>query len=233
MNNAVREFGRKIRAPFSKRSAFKALEEFHEKERSLDEIVDTAIKFPSNGLYRVSSIQQRSEIMALATAVAAIKPKNVLEIGTARGGTLFIWSQLATNKVVSCDLEDPGIRLPLYQAFPPPESDCKVVHHFGDSHDTGFRQRVEAEFVDEPVDFLFIDGDHTEKGVEQDYNDYHHLVRPGGLIAFHDVVEKQAIPTNQVYYFWKRLKLKVDFEEFINHPDQCGYGIGLVRVPEA
>ena len=231
MNDAIRAFGRKIRAPFNRRSAFKALDEFHARNPSLEQIVDAAITFPSHGLFRVESIQQRSEIMALATAVAELKPNNILEIGTARGGTLLIWAHLAAHKVVSCDLENPGIRRPMYEAFPPPESTCKVVHHFGDSHNEVFRQRIEAEFVDEPVDFLFIDGDHTEKGVEQDYNDYHHLVRPSGLIAFHDVVEKQALPTNQVYYFWERLKLQADAEEFINHPDQCGYGIGLVRVP--
>lgn len=230
MSEAVRNIGRKIRAPFNKRSAFKALEKFHSQSRSLDEIVDAAIKFPSHGLFRVESIQKRSEIMALASAVAELKPRNILEIGTARAGSLLIWSQLASNKVVSCDLLDPGMRRPLYEAFPPPSSKCKVTHLSGDSHSAEFKQKVEAQFNGEQVDFLFIDGDHTEKGVEQDYNDYKHLVRPGGLIAFHDVIEKQALPTNQVYYFWKRLKPTVNAEEFIDDPGQTGFGIGIVRV---
>lgn len=230
MSETVRNFGRKIRAPFNKRSALNELEKFHSKPRSLDEIVDAAIKFPSKGLFRVESIQQRSEIMSLAKAVAELKPRNILEIGTARAGTLLIWSHLASHKVVSCDLEDPGIRRPLYESFPPPDSNCKVTHLSGDSHTAEFRKKVEQQFGDEKVDFLFIDGDHTEKGVEEDYNDYHHLVRPGGLIAFHDIVEKQALPTNQVYYFWKRLIPQVNYEEFVDDPGQCGFGIGLVKV---
>ena len=230
MSEAVRNIGRKIRAPINKRSAFKELEKFHSQPRSLDEIVDAAIKFPSHGLFRVESIQKRSEIMALASAVAELKPSNILEIGTARAGSLFIWSQLASNKVVSCDLLDPSVRRPLYEAFPPPASCCKVTHLSGDSHSAEFRKKVEEQLAGEPVDFLFIDGDHTEKGVEQDYNDYKHLVRPGGLIAFHDVIEKQALPTNQVYYFWKRLKPTVNAEEFIDDPAQTGFGIGIVRV---
>lgn len=230
MSEAVRNFGRKIRAPFNKRSAFKALDKFHAGNPGLEQIVDTAIKFPSHGLFRVDSIQQRSEILSLAKAVAELKPKNILEIGTARGGTLLIWSQLASQKVVSCDLLDPGVRRPLYEAFPPPESQCQVTHLSGDSHERPFRETVEAQFAGEQVDFLFIDGDHTEKGVEADYNDYHHLVRPGGLIAFHDIVEKQALPTNQVYYFWERLKPGVNYEEFVDSPDQTGFGIGIVRV---
>lgn len=230
MSNQLREIGRRLRAPFNRAAAFRALAEFHASPRALEAVVDTAIKFPSAGLFRVESIQQRSEIQALARAVAAIEPRNILEIGTARGGTLFIWAHLAKARVVSCDIEDPGVRRPLYEAFPPPQSQCRVVHLHGDSHDAAFRARVEREFGAEPVDFLFIDGDHTEKGVEADYNDYKHLVRPGGLIAFHDVIEKQALPTNQVYYFWRRLKPLVNAEEFIDHPDQCGFGIGLIRV---
>jgi predicted O-methyltransferase YrrM len=230
MSALIRNIVRRFRAPFNRRSALTELRKFQASERSLDEIVDIAIKFPSKGLFRVESIQQRSEIMALTKAVAELKPKNILEIGTARGGTLFIWSQLASRKVVSCDLEDPGVRRPLYEAFPPATSECKVIHLSGDSHDVGFRKKVEAQFGDEKIDFLFNDGDHTERGVEADYNDYRHLVRSGGLIAFHDIVEKQALSTNQVYYFWKRLKPTVHTEEFIADPNQMGFGIGLVRV---
>lgn len=230
MSEAIRELGRRIRAPFNRRAAFAELNKFHAQQRSLDEIVDAAIKFPSKGLFRVKSTQKRSEIMALAQAVAELKPKNILEIGTARGGTLFIWSQLASKKVVSCDLLDPGVRRPLYEAFPSPSSGCQVTHLSGDSHDPAFRKKVEAQFLGEQVDFLFIDGDHTEKGVEQDYHDYKHMVRTGGLIAFHDIIEKQAIPGNQVYYFWKRLKPTVKVEEFVDDQSQTGFGIGLVRV---
>lgn len=82
------------------------------------------------------------------------------------------------------------------------------------------------------VDFLFIDGDHSEKGIEADFNDYSPLVRPGGLIAFHDIVEKQPIPENQVYYFWKRVKNNYEYEEFIDNPEQCGFGIGVIKLPD-
>ena len=48
-------------------------------------------------------------------------------------------------------------------------------------------------------DFLFIDGDHT--GVGRDYEMYRDLVRPGGLIAFHDIVADQPVEGNQVHRF--------------------------------
>ena len=230
MKAALKHLNRSLRIPFNRMSAFKNLKKFHAKKRTIDEIVEWAMKFPSHGYFKVDSIQKRSEITALANAVAQLKPKVVLEIGTARGGTLFIWSQLASNKVISCDLESAGVKKELYESFPPENSGCKVVHLQGDSHNSAFKTQVKQELGGEQVDFLFIDGDHTESGVEADYNDYHHLVRPGGIIAFHDIIEKQALPTNQVYYFWKRLKQGKTTEEFIDDPKQTGFGIGILRV---
>ncbi len=228
----LKHINRSLRIPFNQASVLKKLAEFHKKSFNMDTLIDWAMKFPSSaGYMKVSSIQVRSEIMSLAKAVAELKPENILEIGTAQGGTLFIWANLATAKVVSCDLEDPKARRKIYESFPSPESGCKVTHLSGNSHDKSFLKRVEAALAGEKVDFLFIDGDHTEVGVEQDYNDYHHLVRSGGIIAFHDIVEKQALDCNQVYYFWTRLKEKAVTEEFVNDPEQTGYGIGIVRVP--
>ena len=37
-----------------------------------------------------------------------------------------------------------------------------------------------------PLDFVFIDGDHSEKATRQDFEDWERHVRPGGVILFHD-----------------------------------------------
>ncbi len=222
---------RNIRRPFNRRSAFKRLAEYHAKDRSLEERIDWAMNFGGGGYFRIKTLQIPSEITALAKAAEELKPKIILEIGTARGGTLLIWSSLASKKVISCDMQDMSIQGELLRALPPKDSNCDVVLLSGNSHSADFRQQVEAELNGEQVDLLFIDGDHTEKGVEADYRDYHHLVRPGGIIAFHDIVENQPLDINQVYYFWQRLKEEgVETEEFVNDPAQCGFGIGIVRV---
>jgi len=39
---------------------------------------------------------------------------------------------------------------------------------------------------DKPIDFLFVDGDHTEEGVLSDWREWHRFVQPGGRVAFHD-----------------------------------------------
>jgi predicted O-methyltransferase YrrM len=225
-----RDISRKIRAPFNKKSAFRKLKEFHSQSRTNGEIIDMAIDFKTKGLYRVDSVQMRDEILSLADAVKSINPKTILEIGTCNGGTLFIWSNIATDCVITCDLNRSKVRDDLYRQFPPSGSGCKVISLAGDSHDDSFLDKVKEKLGEAQVDFLFIDGDHTEAGVRQDYEMYSPLVRPGGLIAFHDIVEKQPIPQNQVYYFWEELKKNVEYEEFIHDPDQTGYGIGLVHV---
>lgn len=108
---------------------------------------------------------------------------------------------------------------------------CEVILLSGDSHSVTLKQRVAQELSGKQADFIFIDGDHTVMGVTADYNDYREFVRPGGIIAFHDIVESQPLPTNQVYHLWKRLKQEVVTEEFIYDPRQCGFGIGIIRVP--
>ena len=36
------------------------------------------------------------------------------------------------------------------------------------------------------IDFLFIDGDHSEAGVQKDWEEWSRCVMPGGIVAFHD-----------------------------------------------
>lgn len=120
---------------------------------------------------------------------------------------------------------------PLFTHFPPPSSRSKVTLLSSNSHESAFKQRVAAALAGHKADFLFIDGDHTVEGVTADYEDYREFVRPGGLIAFHDIVEKQPLPTNQVAQFWQRIKHETETTEFIHNQQQCGFGIGLIRVP--
>ena len=38
----------------------------------------------------------------------------------------------------------------------------------------------------QPLDFLFIDGDHSERACQQDFDDWEKHLLPGGVILFHD-----------------------------------------------
>ncbi len=54
-----------------------------------------------------------------------------------------------------------------------------VIRIWGDSKVVGKRWPI-------PVDFCFIDGDHTEEGIIGDIQAWARHVKPGGIIAFHD-----------------------------------------------
>lgn len=230
MSNIFSNITRLIRRPFNRAFALKRLREYHARPRSLEEIVDWAMNFGGGGYYRIKTLQIQAEITALAKAVRELQPKIILEIGTASAGTLLIWSSIATEKVISCDLQDMRAKKELFTALPPPGSNCRVVLLSGDSHDPAMVRRMEAELAGRQADFLFIDGDHTEAGVTADFNAFRHLVRSGGIIAFHDIVAKQPLPTNQVHLLWQKIKAENDWQELIADPGQCGFGIGLIRV---
>jgi cephalosporin hydroxylase len=231
MSLSIKKISRTLRQPLHARYAFRRLEEYHSQPRTLGDVVDWAMNFGGNGYMRVKTMQIPTEITRLAQAVRNLQPKVILKIGTASGGTSLIWSHLAAERVITCDLKDMTYQTPLFSRFPPPGSNCRVTLLSGDSHSAQFRARVARELNGELADFLFIDGDHTDQGVTADYNDYKEFVRPGGLIGFHDIVEQQPLPTNQVHHLWQKLKAIAEVEEFVNHPDQHGFGIGILHVP--
>jgi MMP 1-O-methyltransferase len=49
----------------------------------------------------------------------------------------------------------------------------------------------QAQQWQEPIDLLFLDGDHSYAAVRQDFEDWAPKVRPGGYLVMHDVVHPQ------------------------------------------
>ena len=62
-----------------------------------------------------------------------------------------------------------------------------VVWHVQRSEDTAAHWR-------EPVDLVFIDGDHSEAGCRLDWELWSPFVAPGGVVLFHDVTGPYALP---------------------------------------
>lgn len=53
----------------------------------------------------------------------------------------------------------------------------------------GLSHEVATDF-DEPIDLLFLDGDHAYESILRDYQDWAPKLRPGGLLLMHDVVHE-------------------------------------------
>ena len=221
-----------LAAPLDYADACRRVDAFNAESRSLDEIVNTALDLRSRGLFQVKASQVPSEIRALAERVAALKPKVIVEIGVYKGGTGFIWSHLANEMVLLCDLRHLWLESSLLKRFPP-RGGARVRVLCGNSHEHAFHTRLIRTLHDRPIDFLFIDGDHSLEGIRQDFREYGPLVRSGGLIVCHDIVPKQPFPTTQVPQFWQELKAsgKYQLEELVEDWDQVGYGIGVIHQP--
>jgi predicted O-methyltransferase YrrM len=188
--------------------------------------------------FKIVPIQVRSELRNFLRFVQELKPRAVLEIGTARGGTLFLFTRVAAPDavLVSIDLSsaddlrfgggDLRRRRPLFEAF---ALDRQRVHFIvGDSHTAEVRTQVEHALPDGQIDLLFIDGDHTAEGVSRDFELYRDLVRPGGVIALHDIVDGKHAFVGGVPEFWRTIRTP-DALEFIADSRQGGYGIGVLR----
>jgi cephalosporin hydroxylase len=210
-----------------------------ERAGTIDGALDLVFDYGFAGI-RIAPMQSRQEIRALLELVAAERPRVVLEIGTARGGTLFLWTRVTAPDalLVSVDLPDgdfgggyPEWRAPLYRAFARDEQRIELLR--ADSHAEATRDLVREQLGGRDVDFLFIDGDHTYDGVARDFDLYAPLVRPGGLVALHDIVpqgDSEALLVGEVPQFWAELRERHDVKELVEDWQQGCFGIGVVQL---
>jgi len=187
--------------------------------------------------FKIAPSQIKEEIAQLLNLLAELKPKTLLEVGTASGGTLFLFCQVAEPDatVISVDLPGgpfgggyPEWRIPLYKSFAKERQRIHLIR--ADSHDPKTLEIVKRILGDGKLDFLFIDGDHTYEGVKRDFEMYSPLVRKGGIIAFHDIVSGPSENVGGVPTFWNEIKRSFTYNEIVKDWQQEGYGIGVIYV---
>jgi predicted O-methyltransferase YrrM len=182
----------------------------------------------------MSAIQRREELLALLARVQSLEPKRVCEIGTSSGGTLYLFTRVAHEgaTIVSIDIVTPPHTRHARAKLARGRQSVRSLE--GDSQDPAMVERLRRELGGAPLDFLFIDGDHSYGGVKRDFELYSPLVRPGGLIALHDISPDTGAPggpiSGDVPRFWAELRETLDTEEIVHGQSGEGLGIGLVRV---
>lgn len=141
------------------------------------DLVDEAV-----ALY--APLQVYSELVRFAEFLQGRSFKNVMEIGSHRCGTLHVLGHHTSGKLISIDENKFDTR--------------KYQEHFltrarhalliaGDSKQPDTKQKALTALAGEPLDLLFIDGDHSRAGVRGDYDLYAPLVKAGGFVVFHDI----------------------------------------------
>lgn len=200
---------------------------------SLDDLIDFCLH-GVGGLIR--PLQIRDEIMELLRILNKTKPRVIIEIGTAGGGTLFSFCRVAAEDATIISIDFPDVRFgggypmwktPLYKAFRLPKQKLHLLR--ADSHSKETLEKVKNILGGRKVAFLFIDGDHAYEGVKKDFEMFSPLVKEGGIIAFHDIAVHPAETGCEVSKFWNEIKQeKYKWVEIINERNQNSCGIGLL-----
>ncbi|WP_170233996.1 class I SAM-dependent methyltransferase [Bizionia myxarmorum] len=210
--------------------------------KSFDAIYGFTQTYVGRGYYdRISLHQYKGEFEAFAEYVAKTKPKVVVEIGTKKGGSLYMWARYFKPKhLISIDLPGgihgggyPKQKRPFYECFLDDEKASKISLIQGDSHANKTLEELKRLLNGEKIDFLFIDGDHRYEGVKQDFDMYKDLMNSGGLIGFHDIVASDYHHNMQCYVdkLWDELILEYKHKAFVQDPAQHKYGLGIVVMP--
>jgi cephalosporin hydroxylase len=199
---------------------------------TIEEAIDYCVDRP------ILMAQVRSEIVELGKILQAFPPRRSLEIGTNYGGTLLMLCTLSppAAQIISIDLPwgrfgggYPLRKIPLYRRFPRFGQRLHLIR--ADSHAAETKQRVLRILSGEPLDYLFLDGDHTYDGVRRDFEVYAPLVRSGGIAAFHDIAEHKREKDCGVDRFWSETKQRYRHREIIADPKQGWAGIGVLFMP--
>jgi cephalosporin hydroxylase len=146
--------------------------------------------------FALGMFQHRGEIEPFARWLLEQAPKNAVEIGSWKGGSSLLLSEIVSRRLVSVDLPDGPFGGATGGMTPEAcrERNEKLaslnetyVGILGDSRDPETVRAVREALEGEPADLVFVDGDHGYEAVRADFLTYLPILQPGGWFAFHDV----------------------------------------------
>jgi predicted O-methyltransferase YrrM len=179
------------------------------------------------------------EFTSLLRLLKRRKLKSIVEIGTAQGGTLYTWCKIADSEALLISIDLPGG--PFGGGYT--LNDIKKFRNYKrkyqklcflrkDSHKQETKNKLVEILDGRKIDLLFIDGDHSYRGVKKDFHLYSSLVKQNGLIVFHDILRHPQVPACKVDKFWNEIKHTYKNVEFIDEEDDRGWGqwggIGII-----
>lgn len=162
--------------------------------KSLDEILGPTRSATGKIVYDAQTPYNLSwaELVILSQIVASLRPLQLFEIGTFNGRTTLHLALNAPDNalVTTVDLGSGEFNFGadkryfasthVGSCFQNTEVAKKIVQVLGDSHSLDFSACARS------MDLVFIDGDHSYAGVMKDSELAFSLIRPGGVILWHD-----------------------------------------------
>jgi predicted O-methyltransferase YrrM len=136
--------------------------------------------------------QNRFEILSLLRMLKKRNLNTILEIGTAGGGTMFLFSRIASHDATLISIDNNyGWRKTFIKSFATKRQNIILVEM--NSHQKQTKNKIKHILKDKKLDFLFIDGDHSYNGVKDDFSMYAGFVKHGGIIVLHDILLEDTV----------------------------------------
>lgn len=143
----------------------------------------------------VHCVQIEEEFDWLLGIYRDLAPRHILEIGAHMGGTLYHFMQHAPKGSHFTEVSLGATpHIPTWRAW-------------ADAHGHGL-EVLDADStapgsvawmqIQSPYDFAFIDGSHWYEYVSKDWANVKSMVRPGGIVAFHDITDHGGMPNERV-----------------------------------
>ncbi len=163
--------------------------------------------------------------------VASLQPRILVELGTHFGESYFGFCQSVEEVGISClcyavDSWRGDPHAGNYGDEVWEEVDRYNTHWYG-----AFSQLLrkyfddaQAEFSDESIDLLHIDGMHTYAAVKHDWDTWFPKVAPGGIVLLHDIAARHL--DFGVWKLWDELSAQYESFDFHHY-----YGLGVIRKP--
>lgn len=177
------------------------------------------------------AMQKIKELTSLISLLKRRKLITVVEIGTAKGGSLYAWCRVAQSDatIISIDLPKGafggGYTLKEMSIFRKYKRKHQKLFFFRkNSHLKTTKKELLKKLNGRKIDFIMIDGDHTYSGVKKDFQMYSPLVKKDGLIVLHDILFHPQVRSCKVDKFWKEIKGNYKYKEFLDKFDERGFG---------
>lgn len=200
---------------------------------------DWAWGIANTAVHTHGALQKPRELADMLDVLRGNPPKVILEVGAEAGGTLWAWQEAFPGvDVWAIDLPagDPATPDIKYGRGLPIETHGSTLIR-ANSQERLTLAVLQLKMTIRrtgPIDLLFIDADHSLEGVRTDYAIYSPLVRPGGIVMFHDICIHPDSPLAAsgvgVHEFWASIQSPRKHE--IIHPSLDWGGIGYLYTPE-
>ena len=201
---------------------------------------ETAREIARTAIGEKGATQKITELSPLISLLRRRKLRTVVEIGTAGGGTFYVWCRIAEPGALIASIDLPhgpfggGYTLKDIKRFRRCKRKGQQLHFLRkDSHLQTTKKKLAGILEGRKIDLLFIDGDHRYSGVRRDFQLYSPLVKQNGLIVFHDILFHPEVRQCKVDKFWNEVKKHFRHTEFTDREDDRGWGqwggIGVIR----